>query len=144
MLTGTSPLLVETGDLGAYRSHRQKALARFARPDGPDQAGRVSQLALLLASEGSELAAAAKLADEAAAAEYRDAMLTRRQLAKGLAEYRQGHFMDSIGWTDKALTTCSQRDLPGWNHERERNRTATAHSPRPGNQCPVSQSHIQG
>src|SRR5206468_3425411 len=33
-----APLLVETGDLAAYRRHCRKALDQFAQPDGPAQA----------------------------------------------------------------------------------------------------------
>ena len=121
-----APLLVETGDLAGYRSHCRGALAQFAQPDGPDQAGEISKLSLLIPAEGTELRTAAKLADAAGAAEYREIGLGPRQLAKGLSEYRQGNFAVAIGWMDKALATCAQQDLPGWNHERERNRSAMA------------------
>jgi serine/threonine protein kinase/Flp pilus assembly protein TadD len=122
-----APLLLETDDLAGYRQQRQAALNQFVKADNPVVASQAAALCLLLPAEGAELAAAVKLADEAAAAEYADWNLPARQLAKALAEYRQGRFRSAIAWTTKVLTMSTQQSLPGWNHERERNRCAAAY-----------------
>ena len=121
-----APLLVETGDLPGYGRHCRDALGRFTKPASPTQAAQVAALALLRLVEGDELTAALKLADRAAAAQYPDNGLAWRQLVKGLAEHRQGRFASAIEWLDKAWASAARPDLPGWNHERERNRAAAA------------------
>ncbi len=118
-------LLLKMEDQSGYQRRRQAALQLFAKPDGPDVAGEISRLALLSPARGAELEAAVKLAEIAGTADYPQG-LTSRQVAKGLAEYRNGQFESAIDWMGKALATAAQKDLPGWNHERERNRTATA------------------
>jgi hypothetical protein len=76
---------------------------------------------------GDDLTNAVNLADDAAIAEYADGYLVWRQAAKGLAEFRQGLFANSLVWMDRALATAGQQSLPGWNHERERNLKAMAY-----------------
>jgi serine/threonine protein kinase/Flp pilus assembly protein TadD len=120
-------LLVETGDLAGYQRLRSAALDGFAKSPDPNVAARGSVLALLVAADGAALQAAATLADKAAAAEYADGGLVLRQWAKGLAEYRQDRFPAAIDWLGKAVVTGARLDLPGWNHERERNRAAVAY-----------------
>jgi len=120
------PLLLEMNDQPGYDRHRHQALARFINGGDPVVAGRIASLSLLVSAPGDDLSNAVKLANDAAAAEYADAYLGWRQLAKGLAEYRQGRFANSLVWMDKALATAGQKTLPGWNHERERNLKATA------------------
>jgi len=122
-----APLLVETGDLIGYQRNRRNALERFAKPGDPNIAGQVADLSLLIPAEEPDTEQAEKLADMAAAADYPDWNLAGRQFTKGLAEYRLGHFAGAIDWTGKALTTGARQDLPGWSHERERNRDAAAY-----------------
>jgi serine/threonine protein kinase/tetratricopeptide (TPR) repeat protein len=117
-----APLLIEMGNLHGYQMRRQTALIQFAKPNSPDIAARIAMLALLTPAKDSELASAVKLADVAAAVEHPDGGLAWRQITKGLAEYRLGEFASAIDWMNKALLTGARNDLPGWNHERERNR----------------------
>jgi serine/threonine protein kinase len=119
-----APLLVETADLPAYQRLRLTALDGFTKAADPNVAARGAVLGLLVATDGPPLQAAAALADRAAVANYADAGLASRQWAKGLAEYRQDRFALAIVWLDKSLATGARPDLPGWNHERERNRAA--------------------
>jgi serine/threonine protein kinase len=121
-----APILLETGETRAYDRHRQAALMRFADPKSPSIAAQVVELSLLRPLEGTDLASVAKLADWAATAQYPDKGLVQRQLAKGLSEYRQKHFANAIEWMDKVHESAARRDLTGWTHERERNRTVTA------------------
>jgi len=44
-----------------------------------------------------------------------------------LAEYRRGRFANSVTWLHKVLLTAGQHNLPGWNHEQERNLKAIAY-----------------
>ena len=122
-----APLLAEMGDLMGYQRYRRNALEQFAKPGDPNIAEQVAKLSLLRPAEGPEIEQAERLADMAAAADYPDWNLAGRQFTKGLAEYRLGHFTGAIEWTGKALTTSGREDLPGWNHERERNREAAAY-----------------
>jgi len=121
------PLLLEMNDPTGYGRYRHQALDQFAKTDNPVAAARIARLSLLVPVEGEELVMAVKLADDAAAAEYADGYLGSRQLAEGLAEYRRGRFTNSVVWMDKALVTVGQQSLPGWDHELERNRKATAY-----------------
>jgi tetratricopeptide (TPR) repeat protein len=125
--TQLAPVLLEAGDEAGYQRHRRNALERFANPEDPNTAEQVAKLSLLLPAEGPEIEQAEKLADVAAAVDYADWNLAGRQFTKGLAEYRLGYFAGAIEWTGKALATGARHDLPGWSHERERNRNAAAY-----------------
>ncbi|HEX3799884.1 MAG TPA: tetratricopeptide repeat protein [Verrucomicrobiae bacterium] len=122
-----APLLLEEGSADGYERLRRKALERFVNPDGPMIAQRVAMLSLLTPPDSSQTEEVSKLSDLAAAADYVDWNLTWRQLTKALAEYRSGRFNGALEWCDKALATSAQQDIPGWNHERERNRMASAY-----------------
>jgi hypothetical protein len=121
-----APLLVEMADLPGYGRHSRDALAHIGRPDSPSLAAQVAVLSWLRPVEGDELSAAVKLAERAASAAYADRGLPGRQLAKGLADFRQNRFASAIEWMEKVQVACVRKDPPGWTHERERNRTAAA------------------
>jgi serine/threonine protein kinase len=116
------PLLIKVGDLAGYDRVRRAALQRFASPDSPDTGAQIAKLALLAPLDGDALKESARLADDAALADYPDVNLSSRQFAKGLAEFRQGRFYESANWTDKAFLSNQQPILPGWSHARQRNR----------------------
>jgi serine/threonine protein kinase/Flp pilus assembly protein TadD len=120
-----APILLKLVDQPGYPSRRKDALAEFAKEVRPDIAAQISRLALLRPIEGSELESAQKLAEVGAAAKD-PAGLASRQFTQGLAKYRAGDFKGAIEWMDKSLKTNEQKNLPGWNHERERNRKAAA------------------
>ena len=120
-------LLLEMSDSPGFASHRHNALEQFANSKDTVASTRIAILSLLVPAQDEELAAAVRLADNAAAAEYADAYLGSRQLAKGLAEYRCGRFTNSLEWMDKAVATAGKQTLPGWSHEWERNRQAVAY-----------------
>jgi eukaryotic-like serine/threonine-protein kinase len=122
-----APLLLEMEDQPGYDHLRHQVLQRFPKPGDPVVAARIASLSLLTPAAGEDLSNAVNLADDAAAAEYADGYLGWRQVAKGLAEYRQGRFANSLVWMDKAVGTAGQKNLPGWNHERERNLKAIAY-----------------
>jgi tetratricopeptide (TPR) repeat protein len=122
-----SALLLATGDPSAYQLRRRQTLEEFSDPDGPAVAEQVARLALLLPVEGSELAAAAKMADKAAVEGNAYSTLANRQWVKGLAEYRQSRFQGALSWMEKAVASGARRDFPDWTHEHERNRAAAAY-----------------
>jgi tetratricopeptide (TPR) repeat protein len=119
-------LVLDGGEAGSYERYRREALSRFVDPDDPTLAAQVAEMSLMRAVEGTELEAAAKLADRGASAEYFDLGLVQRQLAKSLADYRAGRFESAIQWSERVLASAKKRDLIGWTHERERNRSAAA------------------
>jgi tetratricopeptide (TPR) repeat protein len=95
---GYADLCLFLGEEEAYRGARRDLLARFADNANPGNAAQISRTCLLLSADGEELRQAVKLADAAASA--RDPNDTRahphRLFAKGLADYRQGHFKEAI------------------------------------------------
>ena len=113
------------GNVEGYQATRRDALVQFADAEDPAIAELISRLAFMGPPDKSESPTALKLANRGAAAEFPQG-LAPRQLAKGLAEYREGQFASAVEWLQKALTTSAQKNLPGWTHERERNREATA------------------
>jgi eukaryotic-like serine/threonine-protein kinase len=123
-----APLLVQTGNLTAYRQCGHQALEQFTHPDDPMEAAQVARLCLLRPLEGTNLMAALKLAESAAPGEHAPPSqgLAMRQVTMGLAEYRQGHFEDAVAWMDKAQVTAARQNLPRWTNARQRNNVVMA------------------
>ena len=123
-----APLLVQTGNLTAYGQYCRDALAQFAQPDDPMESAQLARLCLLRPLEGTNLAVALKLAEDAAPGEHAPPSqgLAMRQVTMGLAEYRQGRFESAIAWMDKAQVTAARQNLPLWTNERQRNNVAMA------------------
>ena len=84
-----APLLVQCGDLGAYQNLRSNMLARFADTTEAMVAERMAKACLITSGSEKDLATAGKLADFAVT---KDKSFPWYRLAKGMAEYRQGHF----------------------------------------------------
>jgi tetratricopeptide (TPR) repeat protein len=121
----SAPLLLQTGDFSGYDLLRSAALKRFAKPNEPIDAAKVAILALLRPAQGDDLPRAGELARLGASA-YADGTLPWRQFAEGLAEYRQGQYAEAIKLMETVQGTGAQQNLPGWNHERQRNLGASA------------------
>jgi len=115
------PLLIQTDDLPGYRSYRQRALTQFGDSVAPTIGEPLAKLCLLLPADETDLEPALKLAEKAANPGYSNATLARRQWTEGLAAYRQGRFEEALAWMGKAQITCTNAELPAWDHERERN-----------------------
>jgi serine/threonine protein kinase len=92
-------LLVETGDLNAYRALCSRIRARFAGTTNAFIAERMAKDCLILPSPGADLSIERQWADTAIAA-YQDPFFC---FCKGLAEYRQQHFLAAVEWARKAL-----------------------------------------
>jgi serine/threonine-protein kinase len=99
-----APLLLQSGDPAAYRKHCQAMLARFGSTNHPPIAERTAKASLLLPMAAADIAIANRLADTAVTVGKDAEWLPFFQFAKGLAEYRQGHFDVALEWTALALT----------------------------------------
>jgi tetratricopeptide (TPR) repeat protein len=98
-----APLLVQSGDLEGYHRLCAEVLAIFGGTKDPGVAEPMSKACLILPAAGINLEAVARLADMAAARDKG----AWDELAKGLAEYRQGHFASAIDWMRKVLADPS-------------------------------------
>jgi serine/threonine protein kinase/Flp pilus assembly protein TadD len=97
-----APLLVQTGDLGAYRTVCERALSQFGATADPVVAERIAKDCLMLPPSADSLAGLAKMADIAVAAGPTNPSWPYYMFVKGLAEYRQGHFAAAVEWLRKA------------------------------------------
>ncbi len=84
-----APLLAQCGDLDAYQNLRAKMLNRFGDTTNAQFAERIAKVCLITPGSETDMATAAKMADLAVA---KDKNFPWYQLAKGMADYRQGHF----------------------------------------------------
>jgi len=96
-----APLLVSTGDLDAYHSLCERALSQFSASTDPAVAEQIAKDCLMLPPPEANLATLAKMADIAVAAGPNDSKWPYYAFAKGLAEYRQGHFAGAVEWLGK-------------------------------------------
>jgi len=102
-----APLLVQSGDLDGYRRHCAQVLARFGATNDPSVAERMAKDCLILPGDGEQLAAAAKLAETAVTQGKDHQNFAYFEFAKGLAEYRQGHFASAVAWVQKVLAAAT-------------------------------------
>ena len=86
-----APLLLEIGDTEGYRKHCRQMLDRFITTSNPWVAERTAKACLLRPVEGDILERSARLADRAVALGANHPDSRWFHLAKGMAEYRQGH-----------------------------------------------------
>jgi hypothetical protein len=96
------PLLVQTGDLGAYRTLCERALSQFGETADPTTAEQIAKYCMMLPPPATSLKRLAKLADSALAAGPTNTAPAHYEFVKGLAEYRQGHFAGALEWLRKS------------------------------------------
>jgi tetratricopeptide (TPR) repeat protein len=95
-----APALLQAGDVAAYRQHRQKILQTFSHTTDPTIAESLARACLLLPASPDEMEVIAGMADVAVASgPGADGWA---KLAKGMVEYRQGHFTNATKWLDEA------------------------------------------
>jgi WD40 repeat protein/serine/threonine protein kinase len=97
-------LLVQDGDLDAYRRHCAQVLARFGQTQDPVTAERMAKDCLILPLP-EQIAPAARLAHTALTSGTNHPYLVYFQLAKGLAEYRQGNLESAKEWIQKVVAS---------------------------------------
>ncbi len=104
-------VLVQAGDVAAYREHCRKSVELFGNTTDPKVADGIAKACLTLPSSGTDPAAVGKMADTAVARGQTDYM-TWFEFCKGLAEYRQGHFSAAAEWTQKVLSRSGDPHAP--------------------------------
>ncbi len=104
-----APLLVLTGDLGAYRKHCERVLSQFGETTDPAVAERMAKDCLMLPPPAASLDRLAKMADTAVAAGPTNSAWPYYEFVKGLAEYRLGHFGGALEWLRKV---AAQEGVP--------------------------------
>ncbi len=97
-------ILVQRGQLQAYRELRHKSVERFGNTTNPYTAERIARDLLILPCSGADLETAAKMAETAVSAPTNHPAMTWFRFAKGLAEYRQGHFASAAEWSQKVVS----------------------------------------
>ena len=98
-----APVLVQIGDGPRYAQLRQQMLARFGETTDPLVAERLVTDGLILPWSGPELERLGKIADAAVSAGSNHWAWNSIQFAKGLAEYRSGHFASAVDWLQAPL-----------------------------------------
>jgi eukaryotic-like serine/threonine-protein kinase len=98
-----APLLLKVGDTDGYRKHRERILRQFAATSEPQVAERMAKACLLLPPAPPDLEKVQKMVDAAVAAGTDNTYWVYFQFAKGLAEYRAGHFDEAVRWLKQVL-----------------------------------------
>jgi serine/threonine protein kinase/Flp pilus assembly protein TadD len=98
-----APLLVQAGDLEAYRRHCERILRQFAGTSNPAVAERMAKDCLFVPPLASDFSAVRRMVDTAVAAGPNHPFWPYFQFVKGLAEYRQGRFDSAAEWLQKVL-----------------------------------------
>ncbi|HOB97673.1 MAG TPA: tetratricopeptide repeat protein [Verrucomicrobiota bacterium] len=98
-----APLLLRTGATNDYHRLCHEMLLRFGGENPPQVAERTVKACLLLPPDRSDLALATELAQTAVVAGLDHPFIHYYQFAKGLAEYRQGHYAGAEDWLRKSL-----------------------------------------
>jgi len=109
-----APLLAAGGDFAKYRNCCEEIVVRFGNTTNPVVAERMAKDCLILSDSGADSAAVGRFADTAVTQGAHSRDLPWFQLAKGLLDYRQGHFASAVEWTDKALSEAGidyERDV---------------------------------
>ena len=99
-----APLLVQTGNLEAYRRFRGQILAHFgATTNDSSMAHRMGRICLILPASGRELEAATSLADLSTTLGKGRINEPWCLFTKGLADYRRGRYASTVDWMRKVL-----------------------------------------
>jgi TPR repeat protein/serine/threonine protein kinase len=98
-----APLLLQTGQLDAYREHCATSLTHFGSSTDPYVAERIAKDCLLIPSAGVNLELIDKMVDVSLRAGTSHPAIPWCQLVRGLADYRQERFNSAVEWIVKAL-----------------------------------------
>jgi serine/threonine protein kinase/Tfp pilus assembly protein PilF len=112
-------LLVETGDLAAYRAHCRKMLARFGGANDAAILDQTAKACLLVPGVGGDLEAPSQLAGKAVALGKDSAWFSFIQFGSGLAEYRRGEYASAADWMRKVIgqPLSVGSSLPAWERD---------------------------
>ncbi len=95
--------LVQHGDIEAYRDLCRTCLDRFGTTKEALTAARIAKDCLVLPSSGVDYEIVGKMIQVAASADLDVSSSAWLQTAKGLAEYRVGHFASAVDYAQQAL-----------------------------------------
>ena len=105
---GVAPLLVATTNVEAYRQLCPRIVEHFRDTADAGTADQMAKDCLILPLSGAELRAVAVMADLAVNTGKAMAAYPFFQCCKALAEYRQGHWSESVYWA----TNAAQNPFP--------------------------------
>jgi serine/threonine protein kinase/WD40 repeat protein len=97
----SAPLCLQTGNVEGYRRVCREMLTRFGNTDKPYIAERTAKTCSLAPEAVSDLAPVLKLADQAVTGTEKHSHYRWFVLAKGLAEYRAGHYAAAVDWLNR-------------------------------------------
>ncbi len=97
------PLLLQTGELKEYRGVRARILNDYGNDSDPETAERMAKDCLVITPEESQLDTLGKMTDRAMAAGPAHRSWPYFEFAKGLFEYRRGHYPEAVDWLQKVL-----------------------------------------
>jgi eukaryotic-like serine/threonine-protein kinase len=95
-----SAILIQTGDFGSYRRHREAILRQFEQTSDPVTAERMAKDCLILPPPAADLPRIANMADRALTG-GENKPRPYFQFVKGLSEYRLGRFESAAAWMEK-------------------------------------------
>jgi eukaryotic-like serine/threonine-protein kinase len=109
-------LLVASGQLDVYREHCRRSAERFGKTKEPRTADAIARICLILPESGADLEVVTQMADTAVVFTNHQAF-NWFQLAKGLADYRQGRFAGAADWTKRLTGDAWEREVRGDNNK---------------------------
>jgi eukaryotic-like serine/threonine-protein kinase len=118
-----APLRLRRGDLEGYRRVCREMLARFSHTDDPMIAERTAKTCLLVPDAVGDLGPVLQLADRAVTGTEQNPVYGWFLLARGMADYRAGHFANAIDCLNKVLSMNREARL----YRNSRFLPATAH-----------------
>ena len=96
-------LLAITEDLGNYRLRCNELIQRYRAPRYPGIGEGIAKLCMLLPPSGVDMGLVERLADGGLRGTSGDKFLPYKQFAKGLVEFRLGHFAGATDWMHKSI-----------------------------------------
>jgi hypothetical protein len=97
----SAPLCLKTGNVDGYRRVCREMLTRFGNTDKPVIANRTAKTCSLAPEAVSDFGLVLKLADRAVTVPEKHPDRRLFVLAKGLAEYRAGHYAATLEWLNR-------------------------------------------
>jgi serine/threonine protein kinase/WD40 repeat protein len=97
----SAPLCLQTSNVEGYRRACREMLTRFGNTDKLEIADRTAKTCLLAPEAVRDLTTVLKLADRAVTGTEKHPDYRWWVLAKGLAEYRAGHYTAAVDWLNR-------------------------------------------
>jgi hypothetical protein len=97
----SAPLCLQTGNIEGYRRACREMLTRFGNTDKPEIAERTAKTCSLAPEAVSDFGLVLKLADRAVNGTGKHQCDRWFVLAKGMAEYRAGHYAAALEWLNR-------------------------------------------